>query len=192
MSSSSREKILAAVRQASQVGPVAAPLPAVPAFPGDDSVEQFTRLLTSIGGRVQRLADPAALALAIAQLYPASYRIASNLIPATVAVTPDTDHHILADLDLAVLRGELGVAENGAVWLPEANMLHRALPIVAQHLVLLLDQRTLVPTMHQAYAQLGDVSGYGVFLAGPSKTADIEQSLVIGAHGVRSLLVLLH
>jgi L-lactate dehydrogenase complex protein LldG len=138
------------------------------------------------------LDDLAQLAEVISQLYPADYHVASTLLPATVTVTSDMPIAQLAPIDLAVLRGELGVAENGTVWLPEANMLHRALPTITQHLVLVLDQRTIVATMHQAYAQLPDVGGYGVFLAGPSKTADIEQSLVIGAHGARSLTVLLH
>ncbi len=186
---SARENILAAVRAGQ---PTAVPLPAVPAFGGDDSVEKFAGLLASIGGEMVMLASLSELASAVARRYPADYHTASDLMPATVAVTAATGGETLAGIDLAVLRGTLGVAENGAVWLPEANMLHRALPVVAQHLVLVLDRRALVATMHQAYAQIRDVGGYGVFLAGPSKTADIEQSLVIGAHGVRSLTVMLH
>ncbi|GAB3298353.1 LutC/YkgG family protein [Hymenobacter tenuis] len=187
--SSSRDKILTAVR-ASQ--PDARPLPAVPQFKGDATIEKFSALLTAIGGRVIMLDGLHQLSEVIGQLYPAERHVASTILPATVDVVGETSIDCLAPIDLAILRGELGVAENGTVWLPEANMLHRALPTITQHLVLVLDQRHIVATMHQAYAQITDVGGYGVFLAGPSKTADIEQSLVIGAHGARSLTVMLH
>lgn len=191
MSIASRRRILAAVR-ASQPAP-APPLPAVPSFDGDASAATFTTVLQGIGGQVILLADLAQLAEMVAARYPASYRIASALMPATVEVNELTTIESLALIDLAVLRGELGVAENGSIWLPEASMLHRALPTITQHLLLVLDKRRLVATMHQAYTQLpGGVGGYGVFLAGPSKTADIEQSLVIGAHGARSLTVVLY
>lgn len=187
--SSPRDRILAAVR-ASQ--PTEVPLPTVPSFDGDASVARFMTILQGIGGKVVLLPDPSRLAEAIAALYPANYCLASTLMPSTLTVSNDTPITALAAVDLAVLRGEIGVAENGTVWLPESNMLHRALPTITQHLVLVLDQRNIVATMHQAYAQLPSVGGYGVFLAGPSKTADIEQSLVIGAHGARSLTVLLY
>ena len=187
--STTRDQLLAAVR-ASQ--PDALPLPTVPAFGGEATVARFTTMLTNIGGRVVWLDETEPLAALVARLYPADYRVASALVPPTVAVDGTTPTATLADVDLAVLRGTLGVAENGAVWLPESQMLHRALPIITQHLVLVLDQQTIVATMHQAYARLPDPGGYGVFLAGPSKTADIEQSLVIGAHGARSLTVVLH
>jgi L-lactate dehydrogenase complex protein LldG len=93
-------------------------------------------------------------------------------------------------VDLAILRARLGVAENGAMWLSEREMVHRVLPFITQHLILLVDPGTIVATMHDAYRQV-DIAetGFGLFVAGPSKTADIEQSLVIGAHGPRSLTV---
>lgn len=187
--SSSREKILAAARANK---PEETFLPAVPDFDGDASTERFTEVLTGIGGQVIWLDGLAQLQPVLAQLYPESRISASTLFSGTLPVDALTTTEVLADVDLAVLAGEIGVAENGAIWLPEVNMMHRALPTITQHLVLVLEHRRIVATMHQAYAQLPSTGGYGAFVAGPSKTADIEQSLVIGAHGARSLVVLLY
>lgn len=100
--------------------------------------------------------------------------------------------HELEKLDTCYLRADLGVAENGAMWISEKQMSNRLLPFICQHLVIVLDPGDIVNNMHDAYQQINAVSdGYGVFIAGPSKTADIEQNLVIGAHGARSLRVYL-
>ena len=117
--------------------------------------------------------------------FPAGYELA--------AVAADTPIDELAAVPLAVLRAEFAVIENGACWVPERLAGHRALPFSAEHLVLVLPKGELVATMHEAYARIrpDDTRGFGVFIAGPSKTADIEQSLVIGAQGPRSLTVVL-
>jgi L-lactate utilization protein LutB len=95
-------------------------------------------------------------------------------------------------IEVLVCQGVVGVAENGAVWLPESRVVHRAAPFLTQHLVIVLDKGAIVGTMQEAYARTRvDQEAFGVFVAGPSKTADIEQILVIGAHGPRSLTVLL-
>ncbi len=90
------------------------------------------------------------------------------------------------------LEAKLGVAENGAVWVNAGSLPHRAAFILPEHLLVYLKKESLVPTMHEAYACVGKEEwDYGVFVSGPSKTADIEQSLVIGAQGARSLRVVL-
>tara|TARA_R110000868_G_scaffold354504_3_gene615795 strand:- start:54 stop:641 length:588 start_codon:yes stop_codon:yes gene_type:complete len=99
----------------------------------------------------------------------------------------------LADVKILVVAGKLGVAENAAIWLDD-TILHqvRALPFIVERTIFILDKNNLVPTMHHAYQTLGEMeSGFGTFIAGPSKTADIEQNLVIGAHGTKSHLVVL-
>jgi L-lactate dehydrogenase complex protein LldG len=69
---------------------------------------------------------------------------------------------------------------------------HRLLPFSCESLVLLLHAKDLVPDMHEAAERISlSGEGYGVYIAGPSKTADIEQSLVIGAHGPLGLTVFL-
>ena len=98
----------------------------------------------------------------------------------------------LEALDTCYIRAELGVAENGAMWISEKQMVNRLLPFICQHLVIVLNPLDVVNNMHEAYQRIDTLkSGFGVFIAGPSKTADIEQNLVIGAHGARSLRVYL-
>jgi len=95
--------------------------------------------------------------------------------------------------DMVVIRGHTGVAENGAVWIDEHEMQIRKLPFLTSHLVLVLEKVSILPDMHEAYKQVDlEQTGFGVFIAGPSKTADIEQSLVIGAHGPIEHTILLY
>jgi L-lactate dehydrogenase complex protein LldG len=96
-------------------------------------------------------------------------------------------------VDMVVIRGQLGVAENGAIWIDEHDMHIRKLPFLTIHLVLVLEKAKILPDMHEAYRQVDlERSGFGVFIAGPSKTADIEQALVIGAHGPIEHTILLY
>jgi L-lactate dehydrogenase complex protein LldG len=98
----------------------------------------------------------------------------------------------LQEVGVAIVKGELGVAENGAIWVTEATLSARVLPFITQHLIIVLEDDRLVETMHEAYDIIEvDQTGFGVFIAGPSKTADIEQSLVKGAQGARTELVVL-
>lgn len=119
------------------------------------------------------------------------YSAVSAYSSASTLALPD-DPHELEDLNLAILEGQFGVAENGAIWLDDRQLPHRAIPFITEHLVIVLKKSRLFPTLHQAYEEIGnEFSGFGLFIAGPSKTADIEQSLVIGAHGAKSLRVVL-
>ncbi len=99
----------------------------------------------------------------------------------------------LNEPEMAIISGQFGVAENGAIWLDEEDMQIRKLLFLVNHLVLVLKKENIVSDMHEAYDRI-DLSniGFGAFIAGPSKTADIEQALVIGAHGPAKHTVLIY
>lgn len=189
-----RDQLLARVRQNK---PEPLPLPDVPTFvnESDDQFARFRDALAFVGGKLLELKPGYSLGEQLRQAFPDAERIAAsvplpgmNLVP----IDTETDKMVMEQIDLTVLKGEFFVAENGAVWLPEPNMLNRSLPFITQHLVLVVSRDTLVPNMHVAYQQLDrSALTYGVFICGPSKTADIEQSLVVGAHGARSLTIML-
>ena len=96
------------------------------------------------------------------------------------------------ELDSLTILGEFLVAENGAVWVEPSSDMERSAVFLAEHLIIEVPKNKLVHNMHEAYAQLkGRSFAYGTFVSGPSKTADIEQSLVIGAQGPKSCMVVL-
>ena len=109
-----------------------------------------------------------------------------------VSITTDTNPHDLDNIDLAIIEGEFGVAENGAVWITEKQSIVRALPFITNNLIIILSKDQIYLHMLHAYDAISmrDRS-FGLFISGPSKTADIEQSLVIGAQGAMSLTVFL-
>lgn len=186
---SSREKILASAKAHK---PSFVELPTIPVFDGDGSLERFKTVLQGIGGRAIEVEGKSACQDVIDTHYSDLKNVASELVKASVEIDANTDKYLLEQVDLAVIEGIIGVAENGTIWVPESNMINRALPFITQHLVLILDKTNVVANMHEAYKKLPSVGSYGAFIAGPSKTADIEQALVIGAHGARSMMVILY
>lgn len=102
------------------------------------------------------------------------------------------DPHSLQDVELNVIKAHFGVAENSALWVTDDLLGQRVSPFIAQYLAIIVHKNDILATMHQAYERIGNQEyGFGTFIAGPSKTADIEQSLVLGAHGARGLIVFL-
>lgn len=190
----SRDDILAALRRNA---PPAAPAPDLAglgvAFA--DPIAQLADAVVAVGGACVRVPDLAAAAAAVAALPQAAAASKTvSLVPGVGRSTLDLaaveDPHTLDDLDLAIVPGELAVAENAAVWVDGKALPHRAVFVITNHLVLVVRGEDVVHDMHQAYDRLaGRPRGYGLFISGPSKTADIEQVLVVGAQGARTCTV---
>ncbi|WP_010588269.1 LutC/YkgG family protein [Schlesneria paludicola] len=191
---SARERILASVRQHL---PQSSDLPGFdgPWITYPDPFAQFASVLEMIGGRAIRVAHEADITHELNSLPQfTSAKLTLSLVPAALTGTTSmeaiNDPHELADIDFAILPGEVAVAENAAVWVNELKVRHRVIYFLCQHLALVVPASQLVNNMHEAYERITvTASPFGGFIAGPSKTADIEQSLVIGAHGPRSMTV---
>jgi L-lactate dehydrogenase complex protein LldG len=164
----------------------------------DASWADFGRALTAVGGallpRTDRTDLPLTVRAAMAETPGRSVAsAAAALLVGPVPTATDAAHapHGLADVALAVVTAELAVAENGAVLLGATTLPERALAWLATEVLVLVHEAALVPDLITAQARLPvPPPHYLTWVAGPSKTADIEQALVIGAHGPRRLRVL--
>ena len=171
-----------------------------------DPLLQFMNMTKSVGGNAIEVEKGRDINVLIRELYPDAKEIASNLPEITIATRNPDEVGRARDLngtDVGVIRGMFGVAENACVWIPQ-QMKEKAVCFISENLIILLDKKQIVNNMHEAYARLSNASGktagdtelfdqygYGTFISGPSKTADIAQVLVMGAQAARSATVLL-
>jgi L-lactate dehydrogenase complex protein LldG len=191
---SSRQVILSAIATGK---PALTPLPLLPAQPLDEEafvrIQKFTTLLELIGGKaiaVEDLGEPSKHLQSLLKEGKLVACLCSGVGEGNTAINCALSAADLETVHTAFIEGSFGVAENGAVWLQESQMVNRLLPFICQHLVIIIKGSSILSDMHEAYRSINVAAeGYGLFLAGPSKTADIEQSLVIGAHGARTATV---
>lgn len=184
---SARDDILAALRAAA---PEARELPDLSGFKpprAGDLRARFEKSVVEVGGRL-------APSFAEVPEYVSARRIVSLVpgIAGNVDLASVRDPHELHDVDFCVLPAVLGVAENGACWIADHGGANRASCFLTQHIGIVVSAASLVHDLHEGYERIALQSpGFGMFLSGPSKTADIEQALVIGAHGARSCTVVI-
>ena len=161
-----------------------------------DPFDTFAQSIIACGGKAVRVSSEAEMQSAIAEHYPdlgeqGVYSVCPEVLPSNRSWYAETPANELESPYLSVLRGTLGVLENAAVWVDKATLDIPAMAFWCEHLVLVIDHASLTPRMAEAYRTLhaaGQHDGY--FIAGPSKTADIAQTLVMGAQGARTCLVL--
>ena len=189
----SRDYILDAIRRNR---PPEVPLPdeGMPAAPPGDLIALFEAASRNNTSDVL-YAESTEVESLLSERFRSAGRTAStvpDIAFGNLQIHPETDPRTLDPLDVLVCRGEFGVAENGAIWLTDSALVVRAAPFLAEHLIILLDRTRIVANMHDAYHRLQiDEEKFGIFIAGPSKTADIEQSLVVGAQGPKCQTIVL-
>lgn len=159
-----------------------------------DTYQQFVTMTETVGGTVIEARKTDDLNLLIRNCFPEAKVFASNLPYITIAErNPDTVSEAaeLNGTDVGIVEGQVGVAENACIWVPQ-TMKEKAVCFISECLVIILDKQNIVDNMHEAYRliRMDDRYNFGTFISGPSKTADIEQSLVMGAQAARAVTVI--
>ena len=190
---STREEILSKVRANIRDTYDMPDVKALKAVTYGDPVAQFIAAAEASGAQVVELKGGDDINALIRSLYPEAKVFASNVEGIQADRNPDTVAEA-ADLngtDVGIVRGEVGVAENACVWIPQ-TMKEKVVCFISEYLIILLDRKTIVNNMHEAYRRIRMTDyGYGTFISGPSKTADIAQALVMGAQAARGVTILL-
>ena len=195
---STREEILSALRRNTRETYDRPDLSLLNPVTYADPVAEFKqKTTTTAGARLIEMSDGDDINNKVREAYPDAKVIASNLPGVQAQLNPDTATvGQLEKADVGVIRGEIGVAENACIWIPQ-TMKERAVCFASEQLVIVVRRDAIVSNMHEAYARIAASQEYfreykfGTFISGPSKTADIEGALVYGAQAARGVTVVL-
>ena len=217
----SKQSILTAIRRGLKRGPLPADqavmlrghmaqhprhlIPARSRLPHPEQVDLFVRNVEKEFGSVVRVEDMDAVPGAVAD-----YLAAQNL-PGSVIMAPHPELQAipwsarpLLDIRegraqgsdaVSVQHGFAGVAETGTLMLPSAPERPVTLNLLADTAVVVLRASAIVGAYEEGWdklrAEVGAMPRNVMFVTGPSRSADIEQALELGAHGPRRLHVVL-
>ncbi|MBW3165113.1 LutC/YkgG family protein [Ferrimonas balearica] len=187
---SSRDQILQALGQITLPDQ---PLPVIDVEPNtEDLPGQYEASLAKVGGTLVRVSSLDEIQTYLNDRMEEGCQVMSLVEGLTGNRELNEQAHDLRDVDHTLVSAEFAVAENGAVFIKDTVTGHRVAPYITEHLAAVVKADAIYPTMHQAAPAIDLAPGsHGAFIAGPSKTADIEQALVIGAHGASSMTVFL-
>jgi len=158
-----------------------------------DVVKQYINMCETVGCKVIEAKKNDDLNVIIRKAYPNAKVFASNVKGIKADRNPDTvgSAQELNGTDVGIIEGDVAVAENGCVWIPQ-TMKEKVICFISEELVILVHRDKIVNNMHEAYERITmSEYGYGCFISGPSKTADIEQALVMGAQAARGVTIIL-
>jgi L-lactate dehydrogenase complex protein LldG len=189
-----RESILSALA-AARPPETPAPRRVIPPAMPEDPIATLRARVEQAGGRLQSIDRENSTESIEWPVDPSSAGHVYSAIPGLASRGAGLEArvpHDLAPLELCAIQAEFAVVENGAAWHVPASPIERGAVLLAEHLVVVVDAEALVATLHQAYERI-DLAGthFGWLLCGPSKTADIEQAMVFGAHGPRTMSLVL-
>lgn len=192
--SSSREKILSLIKE-NLPEAVARPEIKFEKQTFENPVKRFCEVVESVGGMTT-------IVSADENLQKFSKISENDKVISSISVISDQNierkniktAHDMKDIDYCCFNVELAVAENGSFLTHCEDFTFRSVYFLAQHLIVTIKAGDIMNNMHEAYGALGSMKrgDFTAFVSGPSKTADIEQCLVIGAHGARSLQVFIY
>jgi len=187
--------------------PPRGPIPARGQLASTARIELFVSMAKEAACTIAHVADRAAVPAAVAEY------LARENLPAKLRVAPDA---AVADLpwstrplleitsgrsdgsdEVSLTPALAGIAETGTLMLTSGPERPTTLNFLPETHIVLLTADQVVGGMEEAWAKLRERYGRGVMprtvnlITGPSRSADIEQTLQMGAHGPRRLHIIL-
>lgn len=176
----------------------------VPVAPVDDLAAQFAHEMAKLGGELIEASDfksAAETLLKLAGGEAAAERLwfiadrelalgAGQYLPVQVA-----GMFQMADCLVSILEAEVAIADTATVGLTLDVRQPRGSHLLPEISVVIVRRENLKPTLMDALLELeqrGKLPTVSVFVTGPSRTADIEKTVVIPAHGPKRLVVVLY
>ena len=197
-----RDQILRSIREHLAASPPPAPVPPVPRPPssvedGPNLVDRFTSQLESVGAQWTLVRGEAEAARAVRRVLSdvGAKRVAGSDAPLVARLLPerlvDLSRDELFSCDAGVTTAQWGIAETGTLVLESARERSRLASLVPPVHVAILSTRCICPSLGDALVRVDPASHAITLITGPSRTSDIELTLVVGVHGPQTVHVLL-